>query len=203
MDMNECAIEVLAPGGSVTDGSELLVDRAYRLALRITGVEEDAAKVVEDTILTASRASDSLEGPLAGRVILQTVAKAAYERLRARRPLVHEIGLDDVLPMLDGEGRHFESLDDWSSRIDDRSLQVALRTVLAEAIDALPADDRTALVLHDVEGAPKPDIADVLSIDVATVNARVHRARLFLRKRLSSTSSPPASDRWGVGRTKR
>jgi RNA polymerase sigma-70 factor (ECF subfamily) len=50
---------------------------------------------------------------LAGRLILQTVAKAAYERLRARRPPVHEIGLDDVLPMLDGEGRHFASLDDW------------------------------------------------------------------------------------------
>jgi RNA polymerase sigma-70 factor (ECF subfamily) len=185
MDMNECAIGVLAPGGSLTDGPELLVDRAYRLALRITGVEEDAAKAVEDAILTASRANDSLEGPLAGRLILRTVAKAAYERLRARHPPVHEIGLDDVLPMLDGEGRHFESLDDWSSRIDEGGLQAALRTALVEAIDALPADDKTALVLHDVEGASKPDIADVLGSDVATVTARVHRARLFLRKRLS------------------
>jgi RNA polymerase sigma-70 factor (ECF subfamily) len=179
-----------AQRGSVADGPEQLLerhgDRLYRLALRITGVEEDAAKAVEDAILTVAGAIHELGGePKVESWILLTTAKAAYQRLRARRSAVREIPLDDVLPMLDREGRHFESVDDWSSRIHEDRLQGALRTTLAEAIDALPADDKTALVLHDVEGFSKPDIAEVLGIDVPGVNARVNRARLFVRKRLS------------------
>jgi len=57
--------------------------------------------------------------------------------------------------------------------------------IVGEAIDALPADYRTALVLHDVEGLSWPDIVDVLDVDVPAVKARVHRARLFVRQRLS------------------
>lgn len=53
------------------------------------------------------------------------------------------------------------------------------------AIDALPADDRTAVVLHDAEGTPKSDVAEILGIDVQAVKSRVHRARLFVRRRLS------------------
>jgi RNA polymerase sigma-70 factor (ECF subfamily) len=176
--------------GFVADGPEQLLerhgDRVYRLALRITGVEEDAARAVEDAIRTATRTIQTLGGePVVESWILRTAAKAAYQTLRGRHSPVQEIALDDVLPMLDGEGRHFESVDDWSGRIHEGGLQGALRTVLAEAIDALPADYKTALILHDVERASKPDIAEVLGIDVPGVNARVHRARLFLRKRLS------------------
>jgi RNA polymerase sigma-70 factor (ECF subfamily) len=172
--------------GFIADGLEQLLerhgDRVYRLALRITGVEEDAARAVEDAIRTAQTLGGE---PVVESWILRTAAKAAYQTLRGRRSPVQDIALDDVLPMLDGEGRHFESVDDWSGRIHEGGLQGALRTILAEAIDALPADYKTALILHDVERASKPDIAEVLGIDVPGVNARVHRARLFLRKRLS------------------
>jgi RNA polymerase sigma-70 factor, ECF subfamily len=172
--------------GFIADGLEQLLerhgDRVYRLALRITGVEEDAARAVEDAIRTAQTLGGE---PVVESWILRTAAKAAYQTLRGRRSPVQDIALDDVLPMLDGEGRHFESVDDWSGRIHEGGLQGALRTILAEAIDALPADYKTALILRDVERASKPDIAEVLGIDVPGVNARVHRARLFLRKRLS------------------
>lgn len=60
-----------------------------------------------------------------------------------------------------------------------------MRAVLTEAIDALPADDKTALVLRDLEGVSTPDSAEVLGVEVAGVPPRVHRARLFVRKRLS------------------
>ena len=56
---------------------------------------------------------------------------------------------------------------------------------MTDAIDALPPDHRTALVLHDVEGMSDADIAEVLGVDPSTVRARVHRSRLFLRQRLS------------------
>jgi RNA polymerase sigma-70 factor (ECF subfamily) len=76
-------------------------------------------------------------------------------------------------------------MEDWSARIDQPALRRGLQTIVGEAIDALPADYRTALVLHDVEGVSRPDIADVLDVDVSSVKSRVHHARLFVQQRLS------------------
>jgi RNA polymerase sigma-70 factor (ECF subfamily) len=123
------------------------------------------------------------------------VAHAAYQRLRDRQPGIKEIALADVAPALDRDGRHFAPMADWSKRIDQQALEGGLRGILTEAIDALPVDYRTALILHDVERASKPDIADILGVDVPGVTLRVHRARLFVRRRLAeSFDSPPGRE---------
>jgi RNA polymerase sigma-70 factor (ECF subfamily) len=74
---------------------------------------------------------------------------------------------------------------DWSDRVDEQALQGELRKVLGDAIDKLPPDYRTALVLHDVEGLSNPDIAEALGISLPAVKSRVHRSRLFVRKSLA------------------
>jgi len=166
-------------------------DRVYRLALRITGVKEDAEEATQDALWTAARKINMFRGESAfGSWIYRITANAAYQKLRTRRPRANEIALDDVLPSLDGDGRHFEPMDDWSNRIDERTLQGELREVLTDAIDALPVDYRTALVLHDVEGVSNPDIAETLGISLPAVKSRVHRSRLFVRKRLSEYLKP-------------
>jgi RNA polymerase sigma-70 factor (ECF subfamily) len=81
-------------------------------------------------------------------------------------------------------------MDDWSNRVDQKALQGELRGILEEAIEALPPDYRTALVLHDVEGLSNPDIAEALGISLPAVKSRVHRSRLFVRKRLSEYLRP-------------
>jgi RNA polymerase sigma-70 factor (ECF subfamily) len=57
--------------------------------------------------------------------------------------------------------------------------------VLSAAIDELPLDYRTAFVLRDVEGLPNLEIAQTLQVRLGTIKSRVHRARLFLRRRLA------------------
>jgi RNA polymerase sigma-70 factor (ECF subfamily) len=161
-------------------------DRVYRLSMRITGAKEDAEEVAQDALWTAARKIHTFKGESAfGSWIYRITANAAYQKLRARRHKANEIALDDVLPSFDGEGRHFEPMDDWSNRVDERALQGELRRVLTDAIDALPADYRTALMLHDVEGMSNPDIAETLGISLPAVKSRVHRSRLFVRNRLS------------------
>lgn len=172
------------------EAPELLVerfgDRVYRLALRITGSNEDAEEAAQDALWTAARKIQMFKGESAfGSWLYRIAANAAYQKLRARRAKAAEIALDDVLPTLDQDGRHFEPMDDWSNRVDEQALQGELRRVLADAIDALPADYRTALVMHDVEGLSNPDIADALGISLPAVKSRVHRSRLFVRKRLA------------------
>ena len=172
------------------DAAERLVerfgDRVYRLAMRITGLNEDAEEAAQDALWTAARKIHMFKGESAfGSWIYRITANAAYQKLRTRRQKASEILLDDVLPSLDGDGHHFEPMDDWSNRVDEKALQGELRQVLTEAIDALPPDYRTALVLHDIEGVSNPDIAEALNISLPAVKSRVHRSRLFVRKRLS------------------
>src|SRR5687767_789500 len=180
------------------DAAERLVERfgerVYRLTMRITGSKEDAEEAVQDALWTAARKIASFKGESAfGSWLYRITANAAYQKLRTRRAKAKEIALDDVLPALDDDGRHFEPMADWSSRVDEQALTGELREVLQRAIDNLPADYRTALVMHDVEGLSNPDIAETLGISLPAVKSRVHRSRLFVRKELSDYLGRAAS----------
>lgn len=166
-------------------------DRVYRLAVRITGSNEDAEEAAQDALWTAARKVHTFKGDSAfGSWLYRITANAAYQKLRTRKSKGREVAIDDVLPSFDQDGRHFEPMDDWSNRVDQKALQGELRAVLEEAITALPPDYRTALVLHDVEGLSNPDIAEALGISLPAVKSRVHRSRLFVRKRLSEYLRP-------------
>jgi RNA polymerase sigma-70 factor (ECF subfamily) len=178
------------------EATEALVDtygdRVYRLALRITGSNEDAEEAAQDALWTAASKIHTFKGESAfGSWLYRIAANAAYQKVRARRGKTREIALDDVMPVLDDAGRHFEPMDDWSRRVDDHAVQRELRHVLQEAIDGLPPDYRTALVMHDVEGLSNPDIAEALGISLPAVKSRVHRSRLYLRKRLADYLARP------------
>ena len=172
------------------EAPELLVetygDRVYRLTYRITGSNEDAEEATQDALWTAARKIDSFKGESQfGSWLYRIAANAAYQKLRGRRAKSREIAIEDVLPALDNEGLHFEPMDDWAPRVDDNAVNGELRDVLEKAITELPSDYRTALVMHDVEGMPNPDIAETLGISLPAVKSRVHRSRLFVRKKLA------------------
>jgi RNA polymerase sigma-70 factor, ECF subfamily len=161
-------------------------DRAYRLAARITGNQQDAEEAVQDALWSVVRKIDTFRGDSAfGSWIYRIVSNAAYEKIRRRRRAVREIALDEVLPPFDEDGRHAGSISDWSSGIDDPAVQTELRSVLSSAISELPAHYRAVVVLRDIEGLSLAEVADALAISVPTVKSRAHRARLSLRKRLS------------------
>jgi RNA polymerase sigma-70 factor, ECF subfamily len=161
-------------------------DRAYRLAILVTGNAQEAEEVVQDAFRAVIRKVDTFRGELAfGSWLYRIVANAAYEKLRARRGRRTDRSLNDVLPVVDEHGRPGETCADWSPCLDDPRLQTQLRAVLTGAINDLPAKDRAVLVLRDVEGLSTLEVGQALSIRVPNVKSRVHRARLSLRKRLA------------------
>ena len=165
---------------------ETYADRVYRLTVRITGSKEDAEEATQDALWAAGRKIDTFKGDSAfGSWLYRIAANAAYMKLRTRKSKAAEIALDEVLPALDDGGLHFEPMDDWSPRVDEHALNGELREVLDTVIAELPPDYRTALVLHDVEGMSNPDVAEALGISLPAVKSRVHRSRLYLRKRLA------------------
>jgi len=165
---------------------ETYADRVYRLTFRITGSKEDAEEATQDALWTAGRKIGTFKGDSAfGSWLYRIAANTAYMKLRARKAKAREIAIDDVLPALDDGGLHFEPMDDWSPRVEEQALNGELREVLDAAIAELPPDYRAALVLHDVEGMPNPEVAEALGISLPAVKSRIHRSRLYLRKRLS------------------
>ncbi len=166
-------------------------DRVYRLAIRITGSNEDAEEVTQDALWTAARKIQMFKGDSAfGSWLYRITANAAYQKLRSRKGRQNEIAWDQLLPPVDEDSRHFEPIDDWSPRVDEVALQAELRDVLQSAVDALPPDYRTAFVMHDMEELSNPEIAETLGISLPALKSRVHRSRLFLRQRLSDYMAP-------------
>ncbi len=158
-------------------------DRLYRLAIRITGNVSDAEEVVQDALWKASRKIDTFRGAAAfGSWVYRVTANVAYEKLRGRRSKWPELSWEDLGPSFGDNGQHAV---DWSRRLKDPAIEGELKEVLGRAIDELPADYRTAFLLHDVEGLPNPEIARTLRVKLAVIKSRVHRARLFLRRRLA------------------
>ena len=145
------------------------------------------------------RKIDTFRGDSAfGSWLYRIVANASYQRCRRRRRRGADVSLDNLLPVFDEHGRHAAPVADWSTSADDPARRTELRTVLGSAIDELPADYRAAVLLRDVEGLSHREIAETLGLSVVNVKARVHRARLFLRKRLDVHLSTPPSDRAGA-----
>jgi RNA polymerase sigma-70 factor (ECF subfamily) len=179
------------------DAAERLVatygDRVYRLAVSITGSRPDAEEVVQDALWSVIRHVDRFRGDSAfGSWVYRIVANAAYQKLRGRAGRKGEISLDEVLPRFHENG-HAAPIEDWSADLADPARSTELRLALTAAIDELPPDYRTVMLLRDVEGLSNTEVAAVLGVTVATVKSRAHRARLFLRKRLDAAMALPAA----------
>ena len=172
------------------DAPEQLVatfgDRVYRLAIRITGNEQDAEEVTQDALWTAARKIHTFKGESAfGSWLYRITANTAYQKLRGRQSKKNEVSWEGLFPSFDELGNHLDPGNDWSAKAEEPALQKELREVLSAAIGDLPDDYRTAFLMHDVEGLSNPEIAESLGISLPAVKSRVHRSRLFLRQRLS------------------
>ena len=162
-------------------------ERAYRLAIRITGNSSDAEEVVQDALWAAARKIDTFRGTAAfGSWVYRITANAAYQKRRRRRIERNGTSWEELAPSFDETGQHVQPGLDWSPRLKDPVLQAELHSVLRAAIDELAEEHRATFLLHDVEGLSNLEIAETLQIKLATVKSRVHRARLFLRSRLAA-----------------
>jgi len=167
-------------------GVEKLVSRyagmVYRLALRLTGSPEDAEEVTWEVMQIMWRKISGFRGDSKLLSwIYRIAANAAYGKLRVRSVLTLPLEEDfyDLHESQRGAPR------DWSADCEDPAVQAELRAVLERAIGELPTEYRTAVLLHDVEGLPNAEVADILALSLTALKSRVHRARLTLRARLA------------------
>jgi RNA polymerase sigma-70 factor (ECF subfamily) len=163
-------------------------DRAYRLAIAITDNRPDAEEAVQDAFWSVVRNVATFRGDAAlGSWVYRITANAANRKRRSGARRRDEMSLDEILPFFHDHGHHAAPIADWSTVIHDPAVQTELRSVLASALEELPDQYRTVIILHEVEGLSMAEVADCLDVTVPTAKSRAHRARLLLRLRLGGS----------------
>ena len=147
----------------------------YTLAFRLTGDEEDARDVVQETYLRVHKGLQRFRGDAQFSTWLHRITANCANTLLGRRvrhrhdELPAEPNIADVHPLRDPVQR---------ADLGD------LRTQLTDALRALPPKLSAVVVLRDIYDLPHEVIADELGISVSAAKVRLHRARKRLRERL-------------------
>ena len=155
--------------------------RMLATARRLVGTDEEARDVLQEAFLAAFRALDTFAG--AARLstwLHRIVINAALMRLRSRRRRREE-SIDGLLPRFDEEGRWAEPASHWDTSTDVLLERRETRAMVRKAIDRLPVNYRSVLLLRDIEELDTDETASLLGVTPNAVKTRLHRARQALR----------------------
>jgi RNA polymerase sigma-70 factor (ECF subfamily) len=158
----------------------------FSLALNLLGDRDEALELSQEVFLRVFRTLSRFRGQSALRTwIYRITVNQARNRLRwwRRRHRADEISLDEFI-------RKFGDVESRQEILPDR--QLATKETVARvwrALDRLPFDQRTALILREIHGLRYEEIAFSLNIAIGTVKSRLTRARHALRDELLGLSA--------------
>ncbi|MFQ5450532.1 MAG: RNA polymerase sigma factor [Nitrospinaceae bacterium] len=160
--------------------------KIYVLSFNLTRNPMDAQDVVQDVLLTIFKKIDTFQGKSAfSSWVYRVTLNATYMKLRSKKKEPN-ISLDDLLPNYNGSGYQQEKIQDWSENTESLLFTNETKEVIQKAVDQLPEKEKVVFLLRDVEGLSTEKVSEILELTVPAVKSRLHRARLFLRKKLSN-----------------
>jgi RNA polymerase sigma-70 factor, ECF subfamily len=169
--------------------TEAYEELVRRWAGRITAVchakvgrADVADDLAQETLLRGYRALSSLVDPAKfGSWLCGIAIRASLDWLKAKeRSQVNFSALGPSYNPEDSLQRHRSN-----GRPEDRDEE--LKQLMAE-VEALPEEFRQVVMLYYYEDVTYRDLAEFLGVSPATINARLTRARMLLRNRLSNSS---------------
>ena len=152
----------------------------FNLCMRYLGSPEDAEEIAQDVFINLYKSASSYEPKAKLSTLLYRIAvNLSLNRIRDRKRR-RWISLDTVSDKAAANsaaanpGPH--------DLMEQRERQLEVR----RAVDSLPPNQRTAVMLKRFQGLSYEEIADVMSCSISAVESRLHRAKQTLKKRLSS-----------------
>lgn len=163
-------------------------ERMHRIAFRITHNHSDAEDVVQEVSLIIYRKAHTFRSDARFSTWLyRLVTNESISRLRQIKRRKAD-SLDNYMPRFDDSGHHAERpVIDWSQDIEKRVAEREIHEIIERAMEQLSPLDRSVVVLSEVEELTNPEIGQILGLSVLAVKGRLHRARLFLRGKLTVT----------------
>jgi RNA polymerase sigma-70 factor (ECF subfamily) len=177
-----------------THGARLLA-----VARRFLRSEEDARDAVQEAFISAFRAIGRFEGGSRLSTWLhRIVVNAALMKLRSqkRKP---ETSIEELLPRFLDDGHFADAPGPWQEPADQALEREETRATVRAAIDELPENYRTVLLLRDIEDLDTAEAAEALGITPNAAKIRLHRARQALRELLDPHMRGPGPGRSGTG----
>jgi RNA polymerase sigma factor (sigma-70 family) len=155
------------------------VGDVYRYALAVMRNPTDAEDVTQTTFLNAYRAYAGGERPRQPQNWLITIAhNVCRQRFRQAQRRPREVAYDENV------GERLEDADRGPTAED-----------LRRALSHLAFNQRTALVMRELEGRSYAEIAGIVGLSIAAVETLIFRARRALREQLDGTLTCAAAER--------
>jgi RNA polymerase sigma-70 factor, ECF subfamily len=167
---------------------EAHADRAYAIALRMTGNAADAGDVVQEAFLRVMRYMDSYDASYPFEAWLSRIIRNVYLnslRVEARRrsvPLSAAPADDEGLTLE-------EKLADPEAGPEASAQSRETADEVQRSLGALSPALRMAVILVDLEGMPREDAAQSLACSVSALDVRLHRGRAALRQEIERSRS--------------
>jgi RNA polymerase sigma-70 factor (ECF subfamily) len=157
--------------------------KVVKLVMRYTRNPADAEDVAQEAFIKAYRALPQFRGDSAFytwlyRIAINTAKNALVSR--GRNPISLPLNDQD-----DDEGPNLLNKLRDPDTPEGLALTDEIRGTVNGAIDALPEDLRTAIVLRELEGLSYEEIAAAMDCPIGTVRSRIFRAREAIDKKLS------------------
>lgn len=157
------------------------LDALYNFGLRLTSDPNDAEDLVQDTIVKAYRFFDSYEKGTNAKAWLFRILKNSYinnYRKKSKKP--QEVDYDEVASFY--ESIRAERTE--TSDMEDKMFRELIDDDISNALDEIPEDFRTVVLLCDVEDFTYEEIANMLDVPIGTIRSRLHRGRNLLKAQL-------------------
>jgi RNA polymerase sigma-70 factor, ECF subfamily len=157
------------------------MDVLYNFALRTTGNEDDARDLLQETYLKAYRFWDKYEKGTNIRAWLFRIMKNSYiNRYRKETKEPDKVDYEDI-------ENFYNTIRAVSTDPNDLQEQLygnLLGDEVTKALQSLPDDFRTVVILCDIEGLTYEEIAEFVECPIGTVRSRLHRGRKLLQAKL-------------------
>jgi RNA polymerase sigma-70 factor (ECF subfamily) len=157
------------------------MDVLYNYALRTTGNEDDARDLLQETYLKAYRFWDKYERGTNIRAWLFRIMKNSYiNRYRKETREPDTVDYAEVENFYDSIRSEATDTND----LQEKLFGSLLGDEVTKALESLPEDFRTVVILCDIEGLTYEEIAEFIDRPIGTVRSRLHRGRKLLQAKL-------------------
>jgi RNA polymerase sigma-70 factor (ECF subfamily) len=156
-------------------------DILYNYALRMTGNADDARDLLQETFLKAFRFWDKYEKGTNVRAWLFRIMKNTY--INVYRKAVKEPDTVDYNDIQNFYNIIREDSTD-ANDLQEKLFGHLLDDDVTKALESLPEEFRTVVILCDIEGLTYEEIAEFVECPVGTVRSRLHRGRKLLYSKL-------------------
>ena len=157
-----------------------------QLAMNLLGDRDEAVDLSQEVFLRVFRTIHRFRGQSSLRTWIYRIAvnqARNKHRFWRRRHRADQVSLDEHL------ATHGEFVSEGDATPERVLAQKELATRLQTALDRLPFDQRTAIVLREIDGLSYDEIAFSLGLAIGTVKSRLTRARQALRLELNEARS--------------